>query len=248
MAEAIRVAQTVRSFIMIPNVVKLFIIALLFAGITNGKEQVAKKPTFRYCGGWRGYHVDSKRIGTGTVILISPSWALTATHVARAKALTPNKRRVELRFGPDNTVRVEKAFLAPKGDLALLQLKRPIKSVEPVSLLKNSLIEKDGVVKFTLVGHSGGLHFHRDRRAKGTGLHAKHITKKADNPGKAGDSGGGWVIESPDKKEHVLFGIIHGGGRATQPVAVRKWIDGIMAKSGEKAAWVDRPKPPKRKK
>ena len=56
------------------------------------------------------------------------------------------------------------------------------------------------------------------------------------------------MIESPDKKEHVLFGIIHGGGRATQPVAVRKWIDGIMAKSGEKATWVDRPKPPKRKK
>ncbi len=230
------------------DVIKLFIISLLFAGITSGKEQVAEKPTFRYCGGWRGYHVDSKRIGTGTVILISPSWALTATHVARAKALTPNKRRVELRFGPDNTVRVEKAFLAPKGDLALLQLKRPIKSVEPVSLLKHALTEKDGVVQFTLVGHAGGLHFHRDRRAKGTGLHAKHITKKADNPGKSGDSGGGWVIESPDKKEHVLFGIIHGGGRATQPVAVRKWIDQTMAKSGEKATWSATPKSTKNKK
>ena len=231
---------------MILEVSKIFLLALLLTGIAKGEEK--GQSSFRYCGGWRGYHTDSKRIGTGTVILISPSWALTATHVARAKALTPNKRRVELRFGPDNTVRVEKAFLAPKGDLALLQLKRPIKSVEPVSLLKHALTEKDGVVQFTLVGHAGGLHFHRDRRAKGTGLHAKHITKKADNPGKAGDSGGGWVIESPDKNEHVLFGIIHGGGRATQPVAVRKWIDGTMAKSGEKATWVDRPKPPKRKK
>ena len=233
---------------MIPNVVKLFITALLFAGITSGKEQVAAKPTFRYCGGWRGYHTDSKRIGTGTVILISPSWALTATHVARAKAQTPNKRRVELRFGPDNTVRVEKAFLAPKGDLALLQLKRPIKSVEPVSLLKHALTEKDGVVQFTLVGHAGGLHFHRDRRAKGTGLHAKHITKKADNPGKAGDSGGGWVIENPKEEEHVLFGIIHGGARATQPAAVRKWIGDTMKASGEKATWVALPKSAKKKK
>lgn len=233
---------------MIPDVVKLFMISQLFGGITTGKEQEHQKATFDYCGGWRGSHTDSKRIGTGSVILISPSWALTATHVAKAKALTPNKRRVEIRFGPDKAVRVEKAFLASKGDLALLQLQRPIKSVQPVSLLKNSLTEKDGVVQFTLVGYSGGLHFHRDRRAKGTGLHARHITKKADNPGKAGDSGGGWVIENPKEEAHVLFGIIHGGGSATQPVAVRKWIDATMAKSGEKATWVALPKSSKKKK
>jgi len=227
---------------------KILLASLLIAGVSFDGMAANEGASFRYCGGWRGYHTDSKRIGTGSVILIAPSWALTATHVARAKALTPNKRRVELRFGPDNTVRVDKAFLAPKGDLALLHLQRPIKKVQPASLLKNALTEKDGVVPFTLVGHSGGLHFHRDRRAKGTGLHAKHITKKADNPGKAGDSGGGWVIEYPKEKAHVLLGIIHGGGRATQPVAVRKWIDGIMAKSDEKATWVDRPKPPKRKK
>ena len=231
---------------MIPNVVKLFVISLLLSGIARGEEK--GQSSFRYCGAWRGYHTDSKRIGTGTVVLISPSWALTATHVARAKAQTPNKRRVELRFGPDNTVRVEKAFIAPKGDLALLKLQRPIKNVKPVSLLNQAVTKKDGVVPFTLVGHSGGLHFHRDRRAKGTGLHAKHITKKADNPGKAGDSGGGWVIENPKEKEHVLFGIIHGGARATQPAAVRKWIGDTMKASGEKATWVDRPKPPKRKK
>tara|TARA_Y100001934_G_scaffold324_2_gene405 strand:- start:1992 stop:2690 length:699 start_codon:yes stop_codon:yes gene_type:complete len=226
----------------------ILLASLLIGGMSFEGMAANEGASFRYCGAWRGYHTDSKRIGTGSVILIAPSWALTATHVARAKALTPNKRRVELRFGPDNTVRVEKAFLAPKGDLALLHLQRPIKKVQPASLLKNALTEKDGVVPFTLVGHSGGLHFHRDRRAKGTGLHAKHITKKADNPGKAGDSGGGWVIEDPKGKAHVLLGIIHGGGRATQPVAVRKWIDGIMAKSDEKATWVDRPKPPKRKK
>jgi hypothetical protein len=233
---------------MILEVSKIFLASLLLASFAKGQKKAAGKSAFSYCGGWRGYHTDSKRIGTGTVVLVAPSWAITATHVAKAKAQTPNKRRVEIRFGPNNTVRVEKAFIGPKGDLALVQLQRPIKSVKPVSLLKNSLIEKDGVVKFTLVGHSGGLHFHRDRRAKGTGLHAKHITKKADNPGKAGDSGGGWVIESHDKKEHVLFGIIHGGGRATQPAAVRKWIDATMAKSGEKATWVALPKSPKQKK
>ncbi len=233
---------------MIPDVVKLFMISLLFAGIATGKKQAAGQSPFRYCGGWRGQHTDSKRIGIGTAELIAPSWAITATHLARAKAQTPNKRNILIKFGADKTARVKKAFLSPKGDLALVQFHQPIKGVKPVSLLSQPLTKKNGDVAFTLVGHSGGLHFHRGRRAKGTGLHAKHITKKADNPGKAGDSGGAWVIEDKISKKHILFGIIHGGGRATQPAAVRTWINNTIKASGEKASWAPLPKPPKMKK
>ena len=67
-------------------------------------------------------------------------------------------------------------------------------------------------------------------------MNARHVTTKKDNPGKAGDSGGAWVIERND--QHVLFAVIHGGGVGTQPAALRKWIDQTMKSSGEKANWV----------
>ena len=194
-----------------------------------------KKSPFGYCGGWLGQHVGSNRIGQGTAELIAPSWAITAAHVAKAKAVTPEKRNVQINFG-GHKAGVRKAYIAPQGDLALVRLKTPMNNWTKVALLDKPLTKKDGVVKFTLVGHSGGLHFHRDRRARGMGLNARHITTKKDNPGKAGDSGGAWVIERDG--QHVLFSVIHGGGVGTQPAALRKWIDQTMKSSGEKANWV----------
>jgi hypothetical protein len=232
---------------MSPNVVKVFLASLLLAGVAVGKEKATGASPFAYCGGWRGHHTDSKRIGTGTAQLIAPSWAITAAHVAKPKALTPNKRNIEIRFGPDKSARVKKAYLAPRGDLALVQFHKPLKGIKTVGLLNQPLTKKDGVVSFTLVGHSGGLHFHRDRKARGSGLHARHITTKENNPGKAGDSGGGWVIEDAASDRHMLFAIIHGGGLGTQPAALRKWIDDTMKGSGEKASWDALPKSKKRK-
>lgn len=201
-----------------------------------------KKSPFGYCGGWLGQHSGSNRIGKGTAELIAPSWAITAAHVAKPKAVTPGKRHVQINFG-GHKAGVVKAYLAPQGDLALVRLKTPMKAWPKVALLDKPLTKKDGVIKFTLVGHSGGLHFHRDRRARGMGLNARHVTTKKDNPGKAGDSGGAWVIERKD--QHVLFAVIRGGGSGTQPAALRKWIDQTMKSSGEKANWVSLKKPKK---
>jgi hypothetical protein len=209
----------------------LFLLSFLVIPAMGAK----KKSPFGYCGGWLGQHVGSNRIGQGTAELIAPSWAITAAHVAKAKAVTPEKRNVQINFG-GHKAGVRKAYIAPQGDLALVRLKTPMNNWTKVALLDKPLTKKDGVVKFTLVGHSGGLHFHRDRRARGMGLNARHITTKKDNPGKAGDSGGAWVIERDG--QHVLFSVIHGGGVGTQPAALRKWIDQTMKSSGEKANWV----------
>ncbi len=209
----------------------LFFLSFLVIPAMGAKE----KSPFGYCGGWHGQHVGSNRIGIGTAELIAPSWAITAAHVAKAKAATPEKRNIQLNFG-GHKAGVRKAYLAPQGDLALVRLKTPMNAWPKVALLNKPLTKKDGVIEFTLVGHSGGLHFHRDRKARGMGLNARHLTTKKDNPGKAGDSGGAWVIERDD--QHILFAVIHGGGVGTQPAALRKWIDQTMKSSGEKANWV----------
>ena len=218
----------------------LFLLSFLVIPAMGAK----KKSPFAYCGGWLGQHSGSNRIGKGTAELIAPSWAITAAHVAKAKATNPGQRHVQINFG-GHKAGVVKAYLAPQGDLALVRLKTPMNNWTKVALLDKPLTKKDGVIKFTLVGHSGGLHFHRDRRARGMGMNARHITTKKDNPGKAGDSGGAWVIERDD--QHILFAVIHGGGVGTQPAALRKWIDQTMKSSGEKANWVDMPKGPKKK-
>src|SRR5690606_35534021 len=144
---------------------------------------------------WRG-HKPGGGIGVGTVVLISPSFALTARHLAGAKAGDPS-RRVSVRFGEHHAAVVE-AVIAPKGDLALLRLDPPITEVEPVSLLAAPIHERYGRVEFTVVGHAGGLHAHPDRFAFADGgIDIWHEPGETGLPGRPGDSGGAWVLTPP---------------------------------------------------
>ena len=218
--------------------------------LVNFLVSYAADVPYGYVGSWRGYHVGSKKIGTGSIVMVAPSWGLTAAHVATVKARAPKTRNVKVAFGRKVEVQVEEAFIAPKGDIALVRFKRALKGIQPVGVLSQVLEEKHGAITFTMAGHQGGRHFHPGRRGIGRGLKFRHYPGKDGTPGKGGDSGGAFVIDHPGNDRDVLFGIVSGGvriggksyGRGIQPAAVRGWIDRTMTKSGEKVRWVAKSK------
>ena len=218
--------------------------------LVNFLVSYAADVPYGYVGSWRGHHVGSKKIGNGSIVMVAPSWGLTAAHVASVKARAPKTRNVKVAFGRKVEAQVEQAFIAPKGDLALVRFKRALKGVRPVGVLAQALEEKHGAITFTMVGHQGGRHHHPGRRGIGRGLKFRHYPGKDGTPGKGGDSGGAYVIDHPGNDRDVLFGIVSGGvriggksyGRGIQPAAVRGWIDRTMAKSGERVRWVPKSK------
>ncbi len=197
-----------------------------------------------YAGAWRG-HKKKGGTGVGAVTLISPSWAITAKHLASKKAKTPKQVNVILSFGggKKHNRQVKKAYLCPGADIALVRLARPITAITPSALCRTRLNKKHGRFRFTFVSRGNGLKVARKRWGKGNAKRIYHSKDaKGQRPGKAGDSGGGWVFEQDSPKPDVLFAVIHGGGFGPQPSANRKWINKTMANSGEKATWLAKPK------
>ena len=135
--------------------------------LVNFLVSYAADVPYGYVGSWRGYHVGSKKIGTGSIVMVAPSWGLTAAHVATVKARAPKTRNVKVAFGRKVEVQVEEAFIAPKGDIALVRFKRALKGIQPVGVLSQVLEEKHGAITFTMAGHQGGRHFHPGRRGIG---------------------------------------------------------------------------------
>ena len=63
------------------------------------------------------------------------------------------------------------------------------------------------------------------------------VPKKEDRRGKAGSSGGPWLIHS-DEVGDVLVGITHGGGFAPQVAYAAKWIQESVSKhSKDRLIW-----------
>ena len=200
------------------------------------------KPDFGYAGKWRGYKTVGKGIGMGAATLIAPSWAITAKHVAVIKGKTPGAVKVKLLFGDGVERGVVKAFLCPGADLALVRLTKPVNKIEPVALCSTRLSAKHKTFAFTFVSRGHGLKTVSGCRGKGNGNRIYHSKPaKGSRPGKAGDSGGGWVFEQKTPKRDVLLAVIHGGGMGPQVAANREWIDKILKNSSEKATW--RPAP-----
>ena len=192
-----------------------------------------------YVGRFKQYHKKSNKLGVGSVVLIAPSWAVTAGHVVAFKLKNPNGGKSEVLFAGSKVERLGTKIHKAKGvDLALLQLERPIgtKSVKPVAVMASGFTAKDGRVKFTSIGRSG---VHRGRYGHGTGEGFSHSKgKDGTRPGKAGDSGGAWVVERDKGKPDVLFAIIHGGGRGPQLGPLKQWVDTVVQRNGEKVLWV----------
>ena len=197
-------------------------------------------------GAWRGYRKGKAGFGAGCAELIAPNWAVTAAHVAGNKAKTPGGVNAQVHFrkkgkGSPVVGHVDKVYLGGlKGDIALLHFKEPVRGVKRVSLLANPLSKQDGAIRFTMAGQKGGLHVHPGRRGKSNNGEGFFMSAGKDGrrPGKAGDSGGAWLVARPEGESHVLFAIIHGGGKGAQVAPNRKRIDEIMRPSGQQADWV----------
>ena len=133
-----------------------------------------------YAGAWRG-HKKTGGTGVGAATLISPSWAITAKHVASKKAKNPDKVNVIISFGGGKgkeNRQVKKAYLCPDADIALVQLARPITNHAPAALCKTRLNKKHGRFRFTFVSRGNGLKVVPNRWGKGNGeriYHSKEI-------------------------------------------------------------------------
>ncbi|MBT3278018.1 MAG: trypsin-like serine protease [Phycisphaerales bacterium] len=243
----------------------LLILLLAVATVVMPLDAASKKPkkapaakskskasarNFHYVGQWRGYKKGKSGFGLGTVSMIAPGWAITAKHVASNEIRSPKSVNAQVEFSVPGsgrtrklTARVAKAYGSFKGDFALLRLDKPLNIVPKVALLADPITKKDGTITFTMIGHKGGLHVHRGRKGRsndGQGFY--HSKTNGGRPGKAGDSGGAWVIERSGKERDVQFSVIHGGGKGPQVAPNRKAINAIIARETPKVKvqWVSK--------
>lgn len=206
------------------------------------KEQTITKDSpaeeqkeYGYAGAWRGHHTESPGVGMGACSLISPSWVITAAHVASKKADTPKKSNVEIKFGGE-TRTVDMAFCVEGTDLAIAHLSKPVTTITPVALCDQIVTKESGTFPITWASRGRGFKVIPGIIAKGDG--ERIIIGKDDRPGQSGDSGCGFVIDMPKGQNDLLVGVLHGSGLAPQPARFHSWIDRTMAAhSDEKVIW-----------
>ena len=195
-------------------------------------------PKYQFLGLWQG------PTGIGTCILISPSWIMTAGHVGGPKAKDPT-RHIDISFDNGTKAVVAEAFLASVGDLAIARISPPVRNIAPARLLDRSFSKDEGDIFFTMAGHSGGMHVHPGRHGKAmSDLHFRMINSPEDpSPGRGGDSGGAWAVDSPDDHLPIVFAVIHGGGLANQVGAYHEWLEKTMGPTSELPQWKSWTKP-----
>jgi hypothetical protein len=180
---------------------------------------------FPYVARWRGPRA------VGTAVLIAPQWCLTAKHVASKKIEDPSIK-ISISLGKKK-YKVIKAFAAPEGDIALVQLDRIVTNVQPVAMLAAPLPKSEQDLSFTKVGGTSGAH--RDMIGHSIGF--RIYLPKQYRSGKGGDSGGAWIIEGDTSKQDIHLAVLHGGGIGFQPAQVRGWIDKTLQSTESQARW-----------
>lgn len=174
----------------------------------------------------------SVNCGGGKGVLISPHWVLTASHCITSRKAKAGDVKVRLTTSKKQpaTIGVNKVLRHKTKDLALLRLVRPIKMDDrpPVLLLRQTLSHSDGKI---LIKKVAGNEIWRHIPAIG-GSDNLRVPKKEERRGKAGSSGGPWLIHS-QKVGDVLVGITHGGGFAPQVAYAAKWIEESVTKHSD---------------
>ncbi|MBN8456933.1 MAG: trypsin-like serine protease [Verrucomicrobia bacterium] len=176
----------------------------------------------------------SVNIGGGKGVVIAPHWVLTASHCISSKRGDTVGMTYVNEDGKRVTITSDKVIRHGATDFALVRFKAAIEGRKPLLLLKDGFpVSRKGQPPYQLAKVAGNGVWEEipARVSQKSGGERFYITKER-REGKAGTSGGPWVIHSPLVGD-VLVGVTHGTGRVPQVGRVCQWIEQTVNSLGE---------------
>lgn len=176
----------------------------------------------------------SVNIGGGKGVVIAPHWVLTAAHCISSKRGDTVGMTYLIEDGKKVTITSDKVIRHGATDFALVRFKAVIEGRKPLLLLKDGFpVSKKGQPPYQLTKVAGnGVWEDIPARVSPKSEGERFYITKEQREGKAGTSGGPWVVRSPLVGD-VLVGVTHGTGRVPQVGRVCKWIEQTVNSLGE---------------